>query len=146
MRGKTKLTHTLNLPFKDNLIRSQVRTNALEFDCTSVQIFSSPKHTPRMWMRLSMQPKGPERATSLQASNLNPEDFWWLILAHVTFSYRPRVFCTTSISLQYDTKMETSLAYAKTLARFPLETVIPRRAGLLAPSLRRRRRSPVAKA
>lgn len=60
------------------------------------------------------------------------ENLSLLILAPVTLSYRSSTFSTTSMSLRHETKVDTSSAYAKVLARSPPGSAIPRRVGLHA--------------
>lgn len=70
-----------------------------------------------MWTGLIVKPKGPGKAICIQTLNRKPE-----VLFCFGYSWAPekfKWFCTTSISLRHDSKMNTSSAYAETSSRAP---------------------------
>ena len=91
-RGRRTHCTPLPLPFKDNLLESQIPTWAFTLACTSNQFRSSwmlgPNHTSRMRMDLSLQWKGPGRVSlplQHQAANLWFCQSWpWLLQSTCT--------------------------------------------------------------
>ena len=139
------MAHASALPFKDNLLESQIPTWAFTLACTSDQFRSSwrsgPNHTPRMRMGPSLQRKGPGRVLlPIQAPSRKPSLLSKLTLAPAIRSYSTTASFTASISWRRDTKTVTSSANVETLAARRPTNRIPRSAGLAPSSLSLRRR------
>ena len=131
--------HTPALPFKDNLLGSQVPTLAFTLACTFDQFHSiwrsGPNHTPRMRTGPSLLWKSPGRVSlPAQAPSRKPSLFSKLTLASAIRSYPATAFFTASMSRRRDTKTVISSANAETLAvRGPAKGT-PRRAGFASSS------------
>ena len=105
------MAHIFALPFKDNLLESQIPTWAFILACTSDEHRSSwrsgPNHTPRMGMGPSLQRKGPGRVSlPLQAPSRKPSLLSKLTLAPAIRLYSPTAFFTASISRWRDTNSD----------------------------------------
>ena len=134
------MAHAFVLPFKDNLLESQVPTCAFTLACTSDQFHSSwrsgPNHTARMRMGPSLQRKGPGRVSlPLQAQSRKPS-----LLSQLTLAPAIRLF-TAFISRRRDTNTVISSANAETL----VVKGTPRRAGFFPSSLSLRSRGSKAR-
>lgn len=92
-------------------------------------------HTSRLRMGWSVQLKGLGNTTPFLAPNYKLEDLLQLILAPMTVLYHASTFCTNSMLLQHNLKMDASLVYAESLPQAPPGTAIPHRAELHALSL-----------
>ena len=109
------VAHASALPFKDNLLESQIPTWAFTLVCTSNQFRSSwrsgPNHTPRMRMGPSLQRKGPGRVLlPLQAPSSKPSLLSKLTLGPAIRSYSTTASFTAFISRRQDTKTVMSSA------------------------------------
>ena len=139
--------HTSALPFKDNLLGSQISTWAFTLDCTSDQFRSSwrsgPNHTPRMWTGPSLQRKGPGRVSPpVQALSRKPSKW---TLAPAIRSCPATALFKASMSRWRDKKTVMSSANAENLAvRGPAKGT-PQRAEFTPSSLRLRNRGSKAR-
>ena len=109
--------HTSALPFKDNLLESQVPTWALTFACTSDQFRSScnsgPNHTPRMRTGPSLQREGSWKGIATRPGT-EPQTFAFVKIDLGTcYSF---ILGIASMSKRQDIKTVISSASAKTFA------------------------------
>ena len=137
--------HASALPFKDNLLRSQIPTRPSTLACNSDQFRSSwrsgPNHTPRMRTVPSFQRKGPGRVSQpVQALSRKPSLLSKLTLAPAIRSYSATAFFPTSMPYQRDTETVISSANAETLAVRGLAKKILRRAEFVSSTLSLRSR------
>lgn len=86
-------------------------------------------------MGRSVQLKSLGNTTPFLTPNYKLEDLLQLILAPMTVSYHASTFCTNSMLLQHNLKMDASLVYVEILSQAPPGTAIPHRAELHALSL-----------
>ena len=150
IKGKKYPVHASALPFKENLLESQILTWAFTLTCTSDKFRfswrSSLHRTPRMRTGPSLQRKGPGRVSlPLQAWSRKSSLLSKLTLAPAIRSYSLTAFFTVSISWRRDTKTVISSANAETLAvRWPAKRT-PRRTGFVPSSLSLRSRGSKAR-
>ena len=108
------VVHVSAMPFKDNLHRSQVATQASTLACTSDQLRSSrrsgPNHIPRMRTGPPLQQKSPGRVSLLSRHELQTFTFVKIDLGYCYSSVFGNRLLHSLMSRQRDTKTVISSA------------------------------------